>query len=57
MILAITAEICVRAVFQYMCALMVVNIELLVLGIGLCITTIVYVRLQKCVFENEFAEE
>ena len=40
-----------------MYALLVVNIELFILGVGLCITTLIYVKMQTRVFQGDFAEE
>ena len=50
-VIAILVEICTRTVLDYLHALLVINIELLALGVSLCITTIIYVRLQRSIFE------
>lgn len=42
---------------DYSYALLTINSELLLLGFGLIVSTIVYVRLQRIVFEGDFEEE
>ena len=55
--LAVFTEVCVRLVVDYMYALLVVNIELFILGVGLSVTTLIYVRMQTRVFQGDFAKE
>ena len=57
LILGVVLETMVRAELEYNYALLILNIELLIIGISVCIETIFFVRLQKTVFEGDFEVE
>ena len=56
-VIGVIAEIALRVVLGYQHPLVVVNCELLLVGVCLVIMTIAFIKLQRKVFRDEFEEE
>ena len=54
---SLVSELLARKVYHYSAALLILNIELVVLGVLLCAATFIFVSLQTRVFEEDFKEE
>ena len=46
-----------RPLFDYQHPMLILNFEIIIIGISLLIETIAFIKLSKKVFGNEFAEE
>ena len=56
-IIAVVAELIVKYFLSYSKTLIILNIELLIVGIALLIEIILFLKLSKRVFGDDFLEE